>query len=521
MKMTENKQKDDYKELKSRFEEIGRLGYISALIGWDARVNAPEAAGDGQGDQMAYLSMKQHEIITRPDWKEMFDRLEKRTDLNDWQQANVREAKKEWLNENALPDALVEQSAKAANAGQNAWGKAKAESDFKSFAPHLQKLVAIAREKAAAIGAKTGQKPYDALLDLYQPGMTSEKLDVLFNDLKAFLPDFIKRAQAEHPDAPEPFKGEYPLEKQTEFAKKLMKTMGFDFKRGRLDMSTSAFQTTCGKDDMRVVGRYDLDDPLRSVSAVMHETGHGMYEQGLPKEYMHQPVGKPRGMALHESQSLLMQMPVMKSNEFIRYLSKEMNDFYKTDEFSFDKLERRMHSVKPSLIRINADDVTYPLHVIMRYELEKDLINGDLEVKDLPKAWNAKMKDYLGVEPKNDKEGCLQDIHWAGGDFGYFPDYTVGAIAAAQFFEAAKKQVPEIPQQLEKGDFSGLKGWLNENVHSKASKLSFNDLIKQATGKELSTEAFKNSLRERYLGGKENASVRQASFLQTKTARDR
>lgn len=519
--MTENKQKDDYKELESRFDEMNRLGYMSALIGWDARVCAPANAEEEQGEQMAYLSMKQHEIITRSDWKELFDRLEKRTDLNDWQQANVREAKKEWIRETALPESLVEQSAKTANAGQNAWMKAKAESDFKSFAPHLQKLVAVARETAAAISAKTGQKPYDALLDMYQPGMTSDKLDVLFDDLKAFLPDFIKQAQKEHQNDPEPFKDEYPLEKQTEFAKRLMKTMGFDFNRGRLDMSSSAFQTTCGKDDMRVVGRYDLDDPLRSVSAVMHETGHGMYEQGLPKEYMLQPVGKPRGMALHESQSLLMQMPVLKSNEFIRYLSKEMNAFYETDEFSFDKLERKMHSVKPSLIRINADDVTYPLHVIMRYELEKDLINGDLEVRDLPKAWNAKMKEYLGVEPKNDKEGCLQDIHWAAGNFGYFPDYTVGAIAAAQFFEAAKKKVPEIPRQLEKGDFSGLKGWLNEHVHSQASKLSFGDLIKQATGKELSTEAFKSSLRERYLGGKEKESDQRQFALKAKAAKER
>ena len=519
--MAENKQKDDYKELEQRFDESGKLGYISALIGWDARVNAPEGAGEGQGEQMAYLSMKQHEIINRPDWKEMFERLEKRTDLNDWQQANVREAKREWIMETALPESLVEQSAKTSNAGQNAWGKAKAESDFKSFAPHLQKLVAIARETAAAICTKTGQKPYDALLDMYQPGMTSEKLDVLFDDLKTFLPAFIKEVQAENKEPPEPLKGEYPLEKQTEFAQKLMKTMGFDFNRGRLDMSTSAFQTTCGKDDMRVVGRYDLNDPLRSVSAVMHETGHGMYEQGLPKEYMTQPVGRPRGMALHESQSLLMQNPVLQSNEFIRYLSKEMNDFYQTDEFAFDKLERRMHNVQPSLIRINADEVTYPLHVIMRYELEKDLINGDLEVKDLPKAWNAKMKEYLGVEPKNDKEGCLQDIHWAAGNFGYFPDYTVGAIAAAQFFEAAKKQNPKIPQQLEHGDFSGLKGWLNENVHSQASKLPFNDLIKQATGKELSTEAFKNSLRERYLGGKEKSKTRQAAVLKAKAAKER
>ena len=176
--MAENKTKDDYKELERRFDESAKLGYISALIGWDARVNAPEGAGEGQGDQMAYLSMKQHEIINRSDWKDMFDRLEKRTDLNDWQQANVREAKREWIMETALPESLVEQSAKTSNAGQNAWGKAKAESDFKSFAPHLQKLVAVARETAAAICAKTGQKPYDALLDMYQPGMTSEKLDV-------------------------------------------------------------------------------------------------------------------------------------------------------------------------------------------------------------------------------------------------------------------------------------------------------------------------------------------------------
>ena len=209
--MNTQTKKDDYKELESRFNEMNRLGYMAALIGWDARVCAPPNAEEEQGEQMAYLSMKQHEIMMRSDWKELFDRLEKRTDLNDWQQANVREAKREWIRETAMPEALVEQSAKTANAGQNAWMKAKAENDFKSFAPHLQKLVAVARETAAAICAKTGQKPYDALLDMYQPGMTSDKLDVLFNDLKAFLPDFIKQAQKEHAEVPKPSKSEYPL----------------------------------------------------------------------------------------------------------------------------------------------------------------------------------------------------------------------------------------------------------------------------------------------------------------------
>lgn len=507
--------KDSYKELEERFEERARLTHLSSLIEWDGRICAPEKASEGLGAQMAYLSMKRHEIITRPDWQEIFDDLKKRTDLNDWQQANVREAEREWIHETAVPGALVEKMAKASNAGENAWFKAKAENDFKSFAPHLQKLVALQREIAGAKAEKMGVTPYDALLDMYQPGMTSEKVDALFDDLKAFLPGFIKEVQEKQGVEPPAFRETFPIEKQKEFTAGIMKKMGFDFSRGRMDPASSAFCTTCGKDDIRIVGRFDETTPLRGVSAVMHETGHGLYEQGLPYEYMMQPVGQPRGNALHESQSLLMAGPVMQSPEFIRYLSGEMQKFYGSEGMDPDSLEKRMHHVTPSMIRINADEVTYPLHVILRYELERDMINGKLDAGDLPEAWNGKMKEYLGIEPANDREGCLQDIHWAGGNFGYFPDYTVGAVAAAQFFEAAKKQVPEIPGQLEKGDFSGLKTWLNENVHSKASKLPFDELIKQATGKELSADAFKNSLRQRYLGekSKENQTIRPSVAL--------
>lgn len=487
-----------YAVLEQRFAEIGKLDYICALIGWDARVCAPDAATADQGDQMAELAKRRHEILTRGDWDDLFDRLENDENLNDWQRANVREAKDWHMQENALTDDLVARSAVASNRGQSVWAKAKAENDFKAFAPCLKELVAVARETAALVGEKTKTAPYDALLGLFQPGTNVEKLDVLFAELKDFLPDFIENVRLRQKKAPDPFKNVYPAERQTAFCKELMRTMGFDFSRGRLDMSDSAFQTGCGRDDARVVGRLSETDPLRAVAAVMHETGHALYEQGLPREFALQPVGKARGMAAHESQSLLMTGCVLQNEAFLRRLAEKMTRFYKTDECSFDRLKRILRRVEPSLIRIDADDATYPLHVILRYELEKDLIGGALDVDDLPDAWNVKMREYLGVVPRTDAEGCLQDIHWAAGSFGYFPDYTVGAVAAAQFFAAARKAVPDMDARLGAGDFSALKSWLDENVHAFGSKLSFDELTRRATGTELSARAFKDALRERY-----------------------
>ncbi len=489
---------NDYAELEQRFAEISKLDGVCALIGWDARVCAPSAATEDQGEQMAMLSRRRHEILTRDDWDVLFERLEKNNDLDDWRRANVREAKRERELESALPDDLVARSAVASNRGQSVWTKAKAENDFKTFAPCLKELVAIARETAVCIGERTKAAPYDALLEMFQPGMNVAKLDVLFAELKGFLPDFIENVRLRQKKAPEPFGDSYPVEKQTAFCGELMRAMGFDFDRGRLDMRDSAFQTSCGRDDMRVVGRLSENNPLRTVAAVMHETGHALYEQGLPREYMSQPVGKALGMAAHESQSLLMEGFVLQNDAFLRWLSEKMTRFYHTDECSCDRLKKMSRRVEPSLIRIDADGVTYPLHVIVRYELEKDLIGGALDVDDLPEAWNVKMREYLGVVPKTDAEGCLQDIHWAAGSFGYFPDYTVGAVAAAQFFAAARAAVPDLDERLGKGDFSALKTWLNNNVHALGSKFVFDEWIRRATGTELSARAFKDALRERY-----------------------
>lgn len=489
---------EDYAVLERRFEEVGRTGYVYALIGWDARVCAPEKASEEQGEMMAGLARRQHEIMTRGDWGGLFDRLKKADDLDDWQRANVREAEREWIYETALPDDLCARSAVASNRGQAVWAKAKAENDFKAFAPCLKELVAIARETAACLAQKTGAAGYDALLDTFQPGMNVRKLDEMFAELKSFLPDFVENARLRGKRPPEPFEKTYSATEQTAFCERLMRTMGFDFSRGRLDMRDSAFQTSCGRDDMRVVGRLNESDPLRAAAAVMHETGHALYEQGLPREHMFQPVGKPRGMAAHESQSLLMACAVLQNDAFLRWLSGEMTRFYNTDECSFDRLKARLRRVEPSLIRIDADDATYPLHIILRYELEKELIRGGLEVDDLPEAWNVKMREYLGVVPQTDAEGCLQDIHWASGSFGYFPDYTVGAVAAAQFFDAARKAVPDLDGRLGAGDFSALKEWLNKNVHACASKYGFDELILRATGEDLSVRAFKNALSERY-----------------------
>ncbi len=478
-----------YQILEQRFERKNTLEHIVALIDLDGQLNAPSAASNGRGEQKTLLELRIHEILTMPDWDEVFDKLDKAADLDEWQTANVRKAKEEVDEAMLLPAELVERLAKARNDSVNVWFKARENNDFDAFRPHLEELVALQRQAAAL---KNPKQPYDALLDSYESGMTQSFINPLFDDLKAFLPDFIKEVRARQSDKTAAFENTYPIENQIAFCKKLMERMGFDFSRGRMDVSKTAFCTTLGKDDIRIVSHFSTQNPLEGIAAVMHETGHALYEMHLPYAYMNQPVGQQRGMAMHESQSLLMESGILHSAGYLRWLAGQLGE-------RFDTLKGRMLFVCPSLIRIYADEVTYPLHIILRYELEKAMLSGDLQIRDLPAAWNDKMKAYLGVVPETNAKGCLQDIHWADGDFGYFPDYTLGVLAAAQFFESAVNANPEIPQKLERGDFSALNDWLTQNIRSQASLRPFDDAVVFATKRNLSTESFKQSLRNKYL----------------------
>jgi len=339
-------------------------------------------------------------------------------------------------------------------------------------------------------------------MDRFEPGAREADIDAVFADYGAFLPGFLPRV-LEHQarqGAPIMPKGPFPQATQKDLAKRLMAQLGFDFTHGRLDESLHPF---CGgvPEDVRITTRYSEDEFVQSLMGVIHETGHALYERNLPKDWRLQPVGQARGMTIHESQSLLMEMQACRSAAFCSYLSGQLRATFPGNDAAFapDNLRKIYSRVQPGFIRVEADEVTYPAHVILRYRLEKALIAGDMDLGDLPGEWNAGLRDLLGITPPDDRLGCLQDIHWYDGAWGYFPTYTLGALAAAQLFVAAREVVPGLMAAIGRGDFAPLLGWLRINVHGKGSLADTDTILSQATGRPLGTAAFKAHLETRYL----------------------
>jgi carboxypeptidase Taq len=359
--------------------------------------------------------------------------------------------------------------------------------------------VRLTREEAAAKAAALGRAPYDALLDGYEPGLGTAEIDALFEPLAAFLPEFLERVLA-HQVEPLPLEGRFPAAGQKALGERLMAALGFDFAKGRLDQSLHPF---CGgvPDDIRMTARYDEADAASGLMAVLHETGHALYNAGLPEEWRHQPVGRPRSFAVHESQSLLVEMQICRSRPFLAYLAPLLADSFGVGgaAFTVDNLYRQAIRVQRGLIRVDADEVTYPLHIVLRYRLEKALLAGELEVADLPAAWNEGMRELLGVTPPDDRLGVLQDIHWPAGAIGYFPCYTLGALLAAQLYEALIAAEPDLPAQIAAGEFRPLLVWLRVNVHEQGARYETQELIARATGRPLELQPFLRHLEVRYL----------------------
>jgi carboxypeptidase Taq len=463
----------------------------------------PEGGADVRGDQMATLKVIAHEEMTAPAMADLLSAAEDAAPaLDDWQRANLREMRRAWVHAAAVPADLVEALSKAVSVAEMRWRSARAENDFAGLLPDLRRVLDLTREVARIKAAKLGVSPYDALLDEYEPGGASAEIDRVFDDLAAFLPGFIDAVLAKQARGPAALAvpGPFAADKQRELALKLMASLGFDFNHGRLDTSHHPF---CGgvPDDVRITTRWDERDFLSGLMAVLHETGHALYERGLPPRWRHQPVGEARGMSAHESQSLLVEMQACRSREFIAYLAPLAAAAFGGDgpAWGADNLYRIYTRVERSLIRVDADEVTYPAHVILRYRLEKAMVAGDLELPDLPAAWNEAMRELVGIVPPDDRTGCLQDIHWPGGAWGYFPTYTLGAMTAAQLFDAATRGDPGIRPAIARGDFAPLMGWLRANLHAKGSLLPMRDLLAQATGKPLDPAIYKQHLRRRYL----------------------
>ena len=492
-----------YNTLETIFRRWNALGNASSMLHWDNATMMPSGSGDVRGEQLMVLAELSHEIITQPMLGDVFAKAESElASLDDWQQANMREMKRLWRHATAVPVELVSALTKACHESELFWRMARPENNFKDFIPYQTKVLELVRESAGAKASSLGLSPYDALLDQYDPGTQSITIDAIFDDLTGFLPDFIKAVIERQASQKPPVEvGEtIPVSAQKALGIEFMQKVGFDFARGRLDESVHPF---CGgvPGDIRLTARYNEQDFLSGFFAVMHETGHALYERGLPASYARQPVGEAAGMAVHESQSLIMEMQACRGDAYLGWLGTQMHAAFggAPADYACANLARLWRRVDRSLIRVDADEMTYPAHVILRFQLEQALIAGDLVVADLPGAWNDGLHDLLGVRPANDREGCLQDIHWYDGAFGYFPSYTLGAMAAAQLMQVARVAEPTIGDALAEGSLAPLLGWLRRHVHAQGSLMGFEALLTQATGGPLDPAAFEQHLASRYL----------------------
>lgn len=486
----------------SIFEKARKCALIRSsaeVIGWDQETYMPPAAANHRADQIAWLYSHAHELATSIEWKEALEQAEATDDGSDFTaSANLRELRREFARATKLPVELVSRASSAASLAKHAWADARKRSDFTTFAPHLETLLGIAREQAELWGYQ--EEAYDALLDGYERNTSTGAVAALFDKLKPELREIaahaVKNSAAHAPSLPE---GPYPIEAQRRFNEQVARSIGFDFEAGRIDTTTHPFCTTLGPRDIRLTTRYMESDFTSSLFGVLHEAGHGLYEQGLPADDFGLPSGTAVSLGIHESQSRLWENHVGRSRAFWnRWYPVAQEIFPQLADFPQEKFMHYLWRAEFTPIRVEADEATYDLHILLRFSLERQMVSGTLAVKDVPEAWNNGFKELFGFAPPDDAHGCLQDIHWSMGGLGYFSTYTLGNINSAQLFAAAQKD-PAIAAATEKADYAPLLAWLRENVHSKGATLDPAELIRQATGSVPTPDAYLAHLRSRYL----------------------
>ncbi len=490
-----------YQTLEGIFAKAHHVNNALAFLHWDYEVMMPQGGAASRAEQLAVLDGLHHQALTSKEIEPLLDHAEQEH-LDPWQTRNLKLMRKIWLHHAAIPADLQHAFSKAGTTCNTAWRTAKESDDFDTYLPHQQEVVKLAREIAQAKAAIMGCTRYEAMLDQFDEGRKDAELQAIFSELKAFLPDFIQNV-VDHQRTHSPVDEVHmfvPKEKLLQLNKTIMKTLGFNFNHGRLDSSTHPF---CGgsSEDIRITTRYDDQDFLSSLMAVMHETGHALYEAGLNKDWATQPVGQALGMSVHESQALLIEMQLGRSREFLYVVASIISQILEenNDSWSATNLYKLYTRVEPGFIRVDADEVTYPVHVMIRYEIEKQLIEGAIDFKDVPELWHTQMKSLLGLEVPSHKLGCMQDIHWTDGSFGYFPSYTLGAIIAAQLFHSATKHIPDIKLQIKEGNITPLIDWLREQIHSNASSMPANDLLRQTTGESINIALYTSYLKNKYL----------------------
>lgn len=490
-----------YDELAAHFTRLHHYGHLGAIASWDRAANMPPKGNEARAAAMTELAALMHRLRTEPSLGDRIERA-RQEPLSALQRANLREIERDWRLATALPESLVQRAELASARCEHAWRSQRPANDWAGFLQNWKPVVAVAREEAALLAERSGSSKYDALMDRYEPDMTSAQVDRVFGAVRQWLPGLIDQVverQAAHPVI-EPV-GPFALAAQRELCRRVVAMLGFDFEAGRLDVSAHPFSGGV-PEDVRMTTRYREDQFLPALMGTVHETGHGRYEQNRPREWLGQPVSEARSMAIHESQSLAFEMQLGAHPGFATLIAPMLvQAFGDQPAFEPGNLWHLITRVQRGLIRVDADELTYPAHVILRYEIERPLIEGEIEPEDVPALWNAKMAELLHLDTRgNFKDGPLQDVHWPDGAFGYFPCYSLGAMYAAQWFAAMRRLLPDLDAHIARGDFAPVFGWLQQHIWSQGSRWSTDELAIRASGEVLNPAHFEAHLRARYLG---------------------
>ena len=490
---------NQYQQLLEKCEEISLLGGISATLAWDQETYLPAKSVEFRAKQLSYLSGKIHELSTGDDFRKKLEAAEGAGTENVTEAANIREWRHSFDLSNKLPQALVERSSKAESLGQNAWAEARKKNEFSLFAPHMEQLVEIAKEKAELWGYE--DEPYDALLGCYERGAKTSDVAKIFGEFEPKVTELARKAvEKSNANPGRKFEGDFPIEKQQILNREVAESIGFDFDGGRIDTTTHPFCTTLGPLDIRLTTRYYEHDFTASLFGVMHEAGHGLYEQGLPTDDFGMPSGTAISLGIHESQSLLWEAHVGRSRGFWnKWFSRAQELFPQMKDWSVDEFLQTINQAKYSQIRVDADEATYDLHIMLRFGIEREILNGNIAIADIPAAWNERFEQMFGMPPESDAQGCLQDVHWSMGGLGYFSTYSLGNLNASQLFHKACEDT-SVKTAFDEANYAPLLGWMRQNIHAHGSTYLPQELMKKATGEGTNASYHLAHLERRFLG---------------------
>lgn len=495
----------NYQKLHDISKKARILSGISSLLEWDSETFMPTGAFSIRAQQLETMAGIIHKEQTSTTFRHALAKL---VDIDSGeflahnltlsQQAAVREWRRDYIKATKLPPKFVKEFAAGTAMAVQVWTEARKKNAYQRFAPYLERIIDLSREKAEYLGYE--DNPYSALIDHHEPGMNKEKVSTLFKEVKKPVIKLLKEISSRKQVDNAFLHGKFPQSKQLAFGQQLLENMGFDMSKGRLDLSTHPFSSACHPSDSRITTRIHPSSLMSNILAVLHEGGHSLYEMNLPAEAYGSPLCEAISFGIHESQSRWWETLIGQSKAFWKFFLPKLQDSFKgkLDGVRLEDFYKGVNLVEPSFIRVEADEVTYTLHVILRFELECDLIDGTLSIKDLPTAWNAKMKEYLNIEPQNYAEGCLQDIHWSTGAFGYFPTYTLGNLYAAHFFTAFEASHPNWKDEVASGRLDFIKQWLTQEIHQYGREYSALDLAKKVTGRNFSAKAYINYLQSKY-----------------------